>query len=207
MIERVEVLTGGASAVYGSDAIAGVVNFIMKKDFEGVQVTASTASISTRTTSAVRAQSSCATSSRTRAATNPSQFALPDDNVTDGEGKELSLMVGVNSEDGRGNITAYATCSTTSILQRGPRLLGLLARCQPGHSFACGGSATIARPFTDFSTNDFTTIRRPAFRNFNSATDQYNFGPINHYLRPDRRYSLGAMGHYELASSPMCTRS
>ena len=38
MIERVDVLTGGASAVYGSDAVAGVVNFIMKKDFEGVQV-------------------------------------------------------------------------------------------------------------------------------------------------------------------------
>ena len=36
MIERVDVLTGGASAVYGSDAVAGVVNFIMKKDFEGV---------------------------------------------------------------------------------------------------------------------------------------------------------------------------
>lgn len=38
MIERVEVVTGGASAVYGSDAIAGVVNFIMKKDFEGLDV-------------------------------------------------------------------------------------------------------------------------------------------------------------------------
>ena len=37
MVERVEVLTGGASAVYGSDAVGGVVNFIMKKDFEGVQ--------------------------------------------------------------------------------------------------------------------------------------------------------------------------
>ncbi len=34
-IERVEVLTGGASAVYGSDAIAGVVNLIYKRDFEG----------------------------------------------------------------------------------------------------------------------------------------------------------------------------
>ena len=37
MVERVEVLTGGSSAVYGSDAVAGVVNFIMKKDFEGVE--------------------------------------------------------------------------------------------------------------------------------------------------------------------------
>ena len=40
MVERVEILTGGASAVYGSDAVAGVVNFIMKKDFEGVQLDA-----------------------------------------------------------------------------------------------------------------------------------------------------------------------
>src|SRR5512137_766262 len=36
-IERVDVLTGGASAVYGSDAIAGVANLIYKKNFEGVE--------------------------------------------------------------------------------------------------------------------------------------------------------------------------
>ncbi|HWI85785.1 MAG TPA: TonB-dependent receptor plug domain-containing protein, partial [Sphingomonas sp.] len=36
MIDRVEVVTGGASAVYGSDAIAGVVNFILKDHFEGI---------------------------------------------------------------------------------------------------------------------------------------------------------------------------
>ena len=40
MIERVDVLTGGASAVYGADAVAGVVNFILKDDFEGVQLNA-----------------------------------------------------------------------------------------------------------------------------------------------------------------------
>jgi iron complex outermembrane receptor protein len=38
LVERTEVVTGGSSAVYGSDAITGVVNFIMKDDFEGVQV-------------------------------------------------------------------------------------------------------------------------------------------------------------------------
>lgn len=37
-IERVDILTGGASAVYGSDAISGVVNFIYKKDFEGIEL-------------------------------------------------------------------------------------------------------------------------------------------------------------------------
>ncbi|WP_262691922.1 TonB-dependent receptor domain-containing protein [Kordiimonas aestuarii] len=39
-IERVDVLTGGASSLYGSDAVAGVVNFVFKKDFEGVEATA-----------------------------------------------------------------------------------------------------------------------------------------------------------------------
>ncbi|MEM9013667.1 MAG: TonB-dependent receptor [Pseudomonadota bacterium] len=38
LIERVDVVTGGASAVYGSDAIAGVVNFVLKDDFEGIQL-------------------------------------------------------------------------------------------------------------------------------------------------------------------------
>ena len=33
LVERVDVLTGGASAVYGSDAVAGVVNFVLKRDF------------------------------------------------------------------------------------------------------------------------------------------------------------------------------
>ena len=35
-IDRVEVITGGAAAVYGADAVAGVVNFVLKRDFEGV---------------------------------------------------------------------------------------------------------------------------------------------------------------------------
>jgi iron complex outermembrane recepter protein len=38
LIERVEVLTGGASSVYGSDAIAGVVNFVLKQNFEGLEI-------------------------------------------------------------------------------------------------------------------------------------------------------------------------
>ena len=37
LVERIDVVTGGNSAVYGSDAIAGVVNFVLKKDFTGLQ--------------------------------------------------------------------------------------------------------------------------------------------------------------------------
>src|SRR4051812_3054427 len=38
LVQRVEIITGGASAVYGSDAIAGAVNFLLRDDFEGLQV-------------------------------------------------------------------------------------------------------------------------------------------------------------------------
>jgi outer membrane receptor protein involved in Fe transport len=40
LLERVEIITGGASAVYGSEAVSGVVNFILKNDFEGIRVRA-----------------------------------------------------------------------------------------------------------------------------------------------------------------------
>ena len=42
MIDRVEVVTGGASAIYGSEAIAGVVNFILRDKFDGIRVRAQT---------------------------------------------------------------------------------------------------------------------------------------------------------------------
>ena len=59
-------------------------------------------------------------------------------------------------------------------------------RATPATSTAAAGAFTI----------DQTTGN--TFRPFDADTDLYNFGPANHYQRPDTRYSLGAMGHYEL---------
>lgn len=42
LIDRIEVLTGGASAVYGSDAMSGVVNFVLKDNYEGAEISAQT---------------------------------------------------------------------------------------------------------------------------------------------------------------------
>jgi iron complex outermembrane receptor protein len=202
MVERVEVLTGGASAAYGSDAIGGVVNFIMKKDFEGVQVDAiyglyqhnndygGPGAVKLRDVIAGRAQS------------NPGQFQLPDDSVTDGEAREFNITMGVSTEDGRGNITAYAGVrDNKAVLQRDRDYSACSLSSNPTTSFACGGSNTAApayfygggRKLTIDSTTGNT------FRTFDPSTDQYNFGPSNYYQRPDTRYVLGAMGHYELA--------
>ena len=40
LIDRIDIVTGGNSAIYGSDAVAGVVNFVMKRDFTGLRLTA-----------------------------------------------------------------------------------------------------------------------------------------------------------------------
>ena len=205
MVERVDILTGGASAVYGSDAVAGVVNFIMKKDFEGVQVTSQYNFYWHENDFSGPGGTKLRDTIEGLSEVNPSQYALPDDTVTDGEGKELSLMVGVNSGDGRGNLTAYATVyDSKQVLQRDRDYSACsLATDAPTESFGCGGSATNhLGTFTDFSTYYLTVDTADAFRPTDSisnpsSSDLYNFGPLNHYQRPERRYSIGAMGHYE----------
>src|ERR1041384_5987934 len=228
MVERVEVLTGGASAVYGSDAIAGVVNFIMKKDFEGIQFDGQYSLYQHNNDFSGPGAVGLRDVIAGRAATNPAQFALPDDNVTDGNSVQGTIIMGVSTEDGRGNITAYASYQDTKpILQRDRDYSACsLDTVPPTTSFACGGSST-AFPgrFTDLGANSNpipgpdgkggtaddtradgnplpsynSSLTGNNFRAFNGSTDQYNFGPVNFYLRPDTRYSLGAMGHYELA--------
>ena len=64
LIERVEVLTGGASAVYGADAVAGVVNFIMNDNFEGVRFDAQYSLYRTATATALRKRPSMTAHSR-----------------------------------------------------------------------------------------------------------------------------------------------
>ncbi|HZF17970.1 MAG TPA: TonB-dependent receptor [Steroidobacteraceae bacterium] len=225
MVERVEILTGGASAVYGSDAVSGVVNFIMKKNFTGVQIDGQYNFYQHNNSYGGPGPDGLklVDQIKFRAQSNPSQFVLPDDNVTDGYGREGSIMLGVGTEDGRGNITAYATIRKDDEVLQANRdfsactlsttapTLGAWGNADldpatlnrtPGQG--CGGSGT-AYPgtFTDFSTYSFTvdSATGNTFRPFSNALDQYNFGPVNHYLRPDKYYSFGSLGHYELSDN------
>ena len=68
-IERVELLTGGASSMYGSDAVAGVVNIILKKNFEGLSLTRRTACRAKATTPRPRSPRPGAPTSPTARAT------------------------------------------------------------------------------------------------------------------------------------------
>ncbi len=200
MVERVDVLTGGASAAYGSDALAGVVNFILKKDFEGVQFDVNYGLYQHNNgfggPGAVKLRDVIAG----RSATNPAQFQLPDSNVTDGTTRRVSMMLGVGTEDGRGNITAYASfLDGDEVLQRDRDFSACALGANPTVSFACGGSAT---SFPGLFTTDFATVLltvgpNNTFVPYVGSQNAYNFGPTNYFLRPERRYNFGAMGNYE----------
>jgi len=201
LVDRVEVLTGGASAVYGSDALAGVVNFIMKKDFEGIRVDAQYGMFQHKND--YDGPGNLRNVIAGRAATNPSQFKLPADNVTDGISKEVTLMMGVSSPDKKGNLTAYVTYrNNDSVLQADRDYSACSIGGATATTFSCGGSSTsFPGRFTDFATYNYTLDNATgAFKPFVGSRDQYNYGPLNYFQRPDERYTLGAFGHYELNS-------
>lgn len=201
LVERVEILTGGASAVYGSDAISGVVNFIMIKDFEGVRLDAQL--------------SGYQHNNNNKDARDQLTFygqPLPESGVFDGEGQEINLIIGANTEDGRGNVTAYAGYRNNDPILQADRDYsacayagGAFTPARP-FGFGCGGSGT--SPNGTFATPNGTWTLdengpgdtfRPSdvFSNPTSA-DLFNFAPTNFYQRPDERYTLGAFAHYEV---------
>ncbi len=195
LIERVDVLTGGASAVYGADAVGGVVNFIMAKNFEGVRVDAQYGIYQHDNGNDVAGVVSAAAA----AAASPQFFQLPKDNVRDGEMSQVTLVIGVNSPDGKGNVTAYAGYRHVEPILQGNRDFSSCT-LNSGDDFAsagCGGSGTA---FPARVGNFVVDVTGPGntFRPRVAARDVYNFGPSNYYQRPDDRYVLGAFANYEI---------
>ena len=202
MVERVEILTGGASAAYGSDAVAGVVNFILKKDFEGVQFDALYGLYQHKNSFDGPGQVKLRDVIAGRAQTNSAQFALPDSNVTDGEATEFNFMIGASTEDGRGNVTLFGGVrDNKEVLQADRDYSACSLNANPTESFSCGGSATSYPGYFYFGGEAFTidSTTGNTFRPFNEDLDLYNFGPLNHYQRPDTRHNVGVTGHYEVA--------
>src|SRR6185369_11065965 len=107
LIERVEVLTGGASSVYGADAVAGVVNFILNTRFEGVQFEANYNFYNHKN------DNPAADVVRT------ANYALPESSINTGYSKDFSFVMGSNFADDKGNATFYATYTDVKPILQG----------------------------------------------------------------------------------------
>lgn len=197
LIDRVEVLTGGASAVYGSDALSGVVNFIMQRDFEGIRFDGQYSFYQHNNDNGTIQDLI-----RSRGETNPDQFKLPEENVTDGFARDLSAVIGASSDNGRGNVSAYVTYrNVDAVLQANRDYSSCAFSGGPtAAAFGCGGSGTSFPGFFITNTGNYTLDQSTGntFIPYNSNVNAYNYGPLNYYQRPDERYTLGAFANYRI---------
>jgi outer membrane receptor protein involved in Fe transport len=199
LIQRVELLTGGASAVYGSDAISGVVNFIMNDRFEGLQINVDRSFYNHHQQN----PDGIADLVAARHATNPSQFSVPGNVTRDGDIKNVSLLMGSNFADNRGNATVFFSYKNEAPVLQGSRDFSSCALTGPGgvpgDVFLCGGSST-SYPGRWFLNQGTFTVADAAgnTRPFSRATDQFNFGPYNYYRRPSEQYAFSSFAHLDI---------
>lgn len=133
LIDRVDILTGGASAVYGSDAVGGVANFILKSDFEGVSLEVTTGIA--QNDNGVEPWDSVL-----EAADQPVPGV-----AWDGEEYSFNLTVGVNAPDDRGNVTLFASYQKQEPIRQNDRSVSGCALGQDDgpnsfEGFGCVGS-------------------------------------------------------------------
>ncbi len=199
LIERVEVLTGGASAVYGADAVGGVVNFIMNDDFEGVRVDAQYGFYQHENSNSIGD------------IVEARGFATPDSSVMDGYSKDITFILGMNSADGRGNATIYAGYRDLTGLLQSERDFSACALnpTSDGTGRLCGGSGTtspaqlqaIVQTGSNAGANvaSFIPNADGSLTPYSSSQHAFNFAPTNYYQRPDERYTAGLFAHYEVS--------
>jgi outer membrane receptor protein involved in Fe transport len=195
MLERVDIVTGGASAVYGSDALSGAINFVLRKNFEGVEF-----DIGYSTTDS--------------------------DEATNGGGEDTtyqSVLLGVNFDDNRGNVTLGASHTNRGSILLSERAFGVF-----GVSSSTGsglGSAPQEPPPECSGNTGFTTAHAtgvgsttaiPATLNLRSGNSyqfrdngdlilgecaRFNFNPFNYYQTPQERWQATTIGNYQVNDS------
>jgi iron complex outermembrane recepter protein len=199
MIDRVEVVTGGASATYGSDAVAGAVNFILKDHVQGVQLDAQYGLAQhdqhNRYIEDVEAGAG---------------ITPPTGSTLDGGRRDLSILAGTDFVGGTGQVTAYFSYHGQSAVTGSDRDF---AACQavstnaltgiPSHGgFSCYGSPSSNRFDTDAGANSWSVVGNefvpwPAQGSVPPA--RFNAAPYQYAQRRDTRYQAGLLGHLELS--------
>jgi len=202
LVERVDVVSGGASAVYGSDAVAGVVNFILKDDFEGIEVNAST------------------------------EFSLGDldgdittlditmgGNFDNGRGNAV-LSVGYTNREAVFQGDRDASALTYWDPGAGNAALGFILGGStniPGTRFRGGASTNFGLTTAQVEAldpncvnngcfglriDDTATLRGLRFGPFGGGTDLttdfYNYAPDNYLQLPQERWNMSAFATYEV---------
>jgi iron complex outermembrane receptor protein len=208
LIDRIDVVTGGASATYGSDAIAGVVNFILKKDFQGIQIDGQYG-FSQHDQHNGYVQNVI---SQNDPATGYSGSPPPTGSIRDGNKHDLSVIMGANFAEGDGNVTGYFTyhdqaavpgyardysdCELTSnglyaaAVTNGVECLG----SSNSNRFTPSAPAPGAGTRYSVVGNQFLVWPQPG----SNPPAQFNFNNYEYLQREDKRYNGGFLAHDDI---------
>lgn len=213
LVERVDVLTGGASSVYGADAVAGVVNFVMDTDFEGFKLD---------TQYSVYNHNNRGNSIYTDAL-DARGFGYPTGTSTNGGTFDATLAFGTSFDDGRGRATAYVGYRKINAVLQASRdysACALSANTQAAvdggaNLYSCGGSLTSPSgtaiyydTVPDFTGPNGTPDGIPDFTSTLAGFganrtltgfERFNYAPLNYFQRPDERYTAGVFADYEIS--------
>lgn len=188
LVDRVEIVTGGASAVYGSDAIAGAINFVLKDDFEGLE-----ASVFYGETF------------EGDAPTEKYDLTVGG-NFLDGRG---NAVVSGSFTDRGTAFFADRDFSAISLFESGGQLVPGGSSNIPGTrvGFSAANLAALnSLPF-DPATACPGTIGGLRFGDggavlpFCDPEDRFNFAPLNYLLRPLERVQISSLAHFDVTES------
>ena len=201
LFDKVEVLTGGASSVYGSDAVAGVVNFILDDEFVGMKSSFYHGFYQHKNDN-----------SSLRDLVASYDYALAPKDVTTGDTEKVSVAFGGEIDGGKGHITAFMEHTDTKPILQGEYDISACA-LRSGFS-GCGGSSTIPpgrwADFGGYNAGGFVnvdpTITGVDFKVLGNefvprAGQAYNYNPTNFFQRPDDRFNSGFFGKYEVSDN------
>ena len=201
LLDKVEVLTGGASSVYGSDAVAGVVNFILDDEFVGMKSSFYHGFYQHKNDN-----------SSLRDLVASYDYALAPKDVTTGDTEKVSVAFGGEIDGGKGHITAFMEHTDTKPILQGEYDISACA-LRSGFS-GCGGSSTIPpgrwADFGGYGAGGFVnvdpTITGVDFKVQGNefvprAGQTYNYNPTNFFQRPDDRFNSGFFGKYEVSDN------
>lgn len=196
MISQIDIVTGGASAVYGSDAVAGVVNFILRDDFEGVQI-----------------NTSYETSLGDLDGEITNINATMGGNFADGRGNAV-MTVGytlrgsvLQGDRDHSSETFFdpGPGGTQFILGGSSNIPGTRFRGATSSNFGLNGAGVnaidpaCATNFCSGFRMDGGTLRGLRFGSAaDPVTDLYNYAPTNYLQLPQERYNIGAFATYEV---------
>ena len=194
LIQRVEVLTGGAAAVYGSDAVAGVVNFILDTKLEGLRVEAQ-----------ISGYQHDNRDKFARELLDRKQFAYPKGSVFDGLRENVSIKFGHRFFDDRAHVTLYGGYRNIDGVTQDRRDYGacpITARIvggSPSSVLECGGP-NVSYPGNFFDNLDHV-YQVTSDRTFVPGLSRFNYAPWHFIQRPDKRYTAGGFANFDFSKA------